>query len=147
MPLNLKGVKLTTLFIFIARLYSNLIFFIYVVDIILASADLVSIKQVISLMQHDFAIKDLGDLCFFLSIEAIRSDKCLYLFSTIIYSIYFFSVTWIYPNLVLHLCLCLSSCQNLKVPHSMIHISTKVLLVGCNIFLSLSLSLHLPYTK
>jgi len=56
-----------------------LYFLIYVDDIILAGADLNFINHVISLLQSNFPIKNLGELSFFLSVEAIRSDEGLYL--------------------------------------------------------------------
>jgi len=56
-----------------------LYFLIYVDDIILAGADLNFINHVISLLQSDFPIKNLGELSFFLGVEAIRSDEGLYL--------------------------------------------------------------------
>ena len=52
---------------------------IYVDDIILAGADLQAINRVISLLQNKFAVKDLGELTFFLGIEAIRDNHGLHL--------------------------------------------------------------------
>ena len=54
-------------------------FLIYVDDIILVGVDLNFINHVISLLQSDFPIKNLGELSFFLGVEAIRSDEGLYL--------------------------------------------------------------------
>jgi histone deacetylase 1/2 len=48
-----------------------LYFLIYVDDIILAGADLNFINHVISLLQSDFPINNLGELSFFLGVEAI----------------------------------------------------------------------------
>jgi hypothetical protein len=56
-----------------------LYFLIYFDDIILAGADLNFINHVISLLQFDFPIKNLGELSFFFDVEAIRSDEGLYL--------------------------------------------------------------------
>ena len=47
------------------------IFLIYVDDIIITSADIHAINKVISLLQDNFAVKDIGELSFFLGIEAI----------------------------------------------------------------------------
>ena len=59
---------------------STLIYFlIYVDDTIITSADIHAINKVISLLQDNFAIKDMGELSFFLGIEAICSDHGLYL--------------------------------------------------------------------
>jgi histone deacetylase 1/2 len=44
---------------------------IYVDDIILAGADMQSINRAITLLQNKFAVKDIGDLTFFLGIKAI----------------------------------------------------------------------------
>jgi histone deacetylase 1/2 len=52
---------------------------IYVDDIILAGDDMQSIKRVIQLLQNKFAVKDIGDLTFFLGIEAIRDASGLHL--------------------------------------------------------------------
>ncbi|KAB5537675.1 hypothetical protein DKX38_015208 [Salix brachista] len=52
---------------------------IYVDDIILAGPDLKFIHHVISLLQMDFPVKDLGTLGFFLGVEAIRRPEGLYL--------------------------------------------------------------------
>ena len=54
-------------------------FLIYVNDIIITGVDIHAINKVISLLQDNFAIKDMGDLSFFLGIEAIRSNHGLYL--------------------------------------------------------------------
>ena len=56
-----------------------LYFLIYVDGTILAGVDLNFINHVISLLPSDFPIKNLGELSFFLGIEAIRSDEGLYL--------------------------------------------------------------------
>jgi histone deacetylase 1/2 len=52
---------------------------IYVNDIILAGVDMQSINRVITLLQNKFAVKDIGDLTFFLGIEAIRDASGLHL--------------------------------------------------------------------
>jgi len=52
---------------------------IYVDDIILAGADIQSINRVIQLLQTKFAVKDIGDLMFFLGIEAIGDASGLHL--------------------------------------------------------------------
>ena len=52
---------------------------IYVDDIILAGADLPFIHHVISLLKCEFPVKDLGQLNFFLGVEAIREPEGLYL--------------------------------------------------------------------
>ena len=52
---------------------------IYVDEIILAGADMQSTNRVISLLQNKFVVKDLGDLTFFLGIEAIRDNNGLHL--------------------------------------------------------------------
>ena len=54
-------------------------FLISVDDIIITGADVHAINKVISLLQDNFAVKDMGELSFFLGIEAIRSDHGLYL--------------------------------------------------------------------
>ena len=52
---------------------------IYVDDIIITGSDIGSINRVITLLQGDFVVKDMGELSFFLNIEAIRTDDGLYL--------------------------------------------------------------------
>ena len=49
-------------------------------DIIVTGPNSSSITSLISQLQHDFAVKDLGPLNFFLGVEAIKSDQGLYLF-------------------------------------------------------------------
>ena len=52
---------------------------IYVDDIILAGADMQSINRAITLLQNKFAVKDIGDLTFFLGIKAIWDASGLHL--------------------------------------------------------------------
>jgi hypothetical protein len=66
--------------LFVYHQGSTLLYFlIYIDDIILTGSDIISINRVINLLQADFAIKDMGELSFFLNIEAIRIDHGLYL--------------------------------------------------------------------
>ena len=60
---------------------SILIYFLIFVDdiIIITGVDVHVINKVISLLQDNFAVKDMGELSFFLGIEAIQSDHGLYL--------------------------------------------------------------------
>jgi histone deacetylase 1/2 len=52
---------------------------IYIDDIIITENDISSINRVITLLQGDFAVKDMGELSFFLNIEALHNDNGLYL--------------------------------------------------------------------
>jgi histone deacetylase 1/2 len=66
--------------LFVYHHNSILIYFlIYINDIIITGSDIGSINRVITLLQGDFAVKDMGKLSFFLNIEAIRTDDGLYL--------------------------------------------------------------------
>jgi histone deacetylase 1/2 len=66
--------------LFVYHHNSILIYFlIYVDDIIITGSDIGSINQVITLLQGDFAVKDMGELNYFLNNEAIRTDDGLYL--------------------------------------------------------------------
>jgi hypothetical protein len=48
-------------------------------DIIVTGPNSSSINSLISQLQQDFAVKDLGPLNFFLGVEAIQADQGLYL--------------------------------------------------------------------
>ncbi|XP_042974837.1 uncharacterized mitochondrial protein AtMg00810-like [Carya illinoinensis] len=50
---------------------------IYVDDIIITSSVLTAIDELLALLRNNFAIKDLGDLNFFLSTKVKRLPKCL----------------------------------------------------------------------
>jgi hypothetical protein len=52
---------------------------IYVDDIIIIGSDIGSINRVITLLQGDFPVKDMGELSLFLNIEALHIDNGLYL--------------------------------------------------------------------
>jgi histone deacetylase 1/2 len=50
----------------------NIFVLVYVDDIIVASSSSATIDALLADLQHDFALKDLGELHYFLGIEAIR---------------------------------------------------------------------------
>lgn len=52
---------------------------IYVDDIIITGSDPVTIQTLISKLQHEFPLKDLGPLHFFLGIQASRTPTGLHL--------------------------------------------------------------------
>jgi hypothetical protein len=65
---------------FIFRTSTELIILlIYVDDIIVTGPNLASISRLITTLQQDFALKDLGPLQFFLSVEALKTDHGLLL--------------------------------------------------------------------
>jgi hypothetical protein len=79
LQLGFHGCKSDTS-LFIYRTQADMIFFlIYVDDIIVTGPNSSSITSLISQLQQDFAVKDLGPLNFFLGVEAIKSDHGLYL--------------------------------------------------------------------
>ncbi len=53
-------------------------FLIYVDDIIITGPNSPLIDRLITTLQDDFAIKNLGPIHFFLGVEAINADKGLY---------------------------------------------------------------------
>jgi hypothetical protein len=79
LQLSFHGCKSDTS-LFIYRTQAELIFFlIYVDDIIVTGPNSSSINSLLSHLQQDFAVKDLGPLNFFLGVEAIKSDHSFYL--------------------------------------------------------------------
>ncbi|KAF5481944.1 hypothetical protein F2P56_002554 [Juglans regia] len=68
----------SSLFIFHAR-STTIFILIYVDDIIVTSLVLTTIDELLALLQNDFAVKDLGDVNFFLSIELQRLPEGLLL--------------------------------------------------------------------
>uniref|UniRef100_A0A2N9HHN1 Reverse transcriptase Ty1/copia-type domain-containing protein n=1 Tax=Fagus sylvatica TaxID=28930 RepID=A0A2N9HHN1_FAGSY len=79
LQLGFHGCKSDTS-LFIYRTKADTIFFlIYVDDIIVTGPNSSSINSLISQLQQDFAVKDLGPLNFFLGVEAIQADQGLYL--------------------------------------------------------------------
>uniref|UniRef100_A0A2N9H9G4 Reverse transcriptase Ty1/copia-type domain-containing protein n=1 Tax=Fagus sylvatica TaxID=28930 RepID=A0A2N9H9G4_FAGSY len=62
----------TSLFIYKSSIYTMFIL-IYVDDIIITSSSSLAIDNLLSSLQHDFAVKNLGSLHYFLGIEVIRN--------------------------------------------------------------------------
>uniref|UniRef100_A0A2N9GRZ3 Reverse transcriptase Ty1/copia-type domain-containing protein n=1 Tax=Fagus sylvatica TaxID=28930 RepID=A0A2N9GRZ3_FAGSY len=62
----------TSLFIYKSSIYTMFIL-IYVDDIIITSSSTLAIDNLLSSLQHDFAVKNLGSLHYFLGIEVIRN--------------------------------------------------------------------------
>ena len=56
-----------------------LLVLVYVDDIIVTGSDFAQIQQVITNLQTTFALKDLGELHFFLGIQVTKTDTCLHL--------------------------------------------------------------------
>lgn len=52
---------------------------LYVDNIILTTSSITLLRHIISLMASKFAMKDLGDLSYFLGIAVIRDDKGIFL--------------------------------------------------------------------
>jgi hypothetical protein len=79
LQLGFHGCKSDTS-LFIYKTKADTIFFlIYVDDIIVTGPNSSSINSLISKLQQDFAVKDLGPLNFFLGVEAIKANQGLYL--------------------------------------------------------------------
>jgi hypothetical protein len=70
-------------FLFVFRANGTLIFLlVYVDDILVTGNDQQAISTLIHTLQQDFSLKDLGDLSFFLGIEALRTATTLHLQQT-----------------------------------------------------------------
>jgi len=55
---------------------------IYVDDIIVTGTNFIAISDMISNLQQDFALKDLGPLSYFLGIQATRNSKGIHLYQS-----------------------------------------------------------------
>lgn len=64
----------------------HIFFLIYVDDIIITGTDTKRIDWVIQMLSLEFPVKDLGNLLYFLGIEALRTNEGLFSHTAEVYS-------------------------------------------------------------
>jgi hypothetical protein len=136
----------TSLFIF-GHGATTIFILIYVDDILVASPNSALIDRLISKLQGDFPIKDLGRINYFLGVEVIHAPHGLF-FSQRKYILDLLQKTnMLTAKTVTSPCPLLPLCHDLMEKFLMTHLSIAALLVHCSTSLSQDQTSHLPSIK
>jgi histone deacetylase 1/2 len=98
--LGFKPLRADTSLFYYSKGGHTLFVLVYVDDIIVASSSLEGTKALLSDLQKDFALKDLGDLHYFLESKLKETPMVWYYHKGSMQMIYYFGLVWISANLL-----------------------------------------------